>query len=111
MRESPRLRIGGFVPFSTVDDPDHLAAVVFCQGCPWRCRYCHNPHLQPVHTLTANSLHWEDVEATLRDRRGLLDSVVFSGGEPLLKLDSLVYGLRLARENGFRSEILTGERN
>ena len=101
MRESPRLRIGGFVPFSTVDDPDHLAAVVFCQGCPWRCRYCHNPHLQPVRTLTANSLHWEDVEATLRDRRGLLDSVVFSGGEPLMQR-ALAHTMSVTRSMGFR---------
>ena len=28
--------------------PDALAAVVFCQGCPWRCGYCHNPHLIPA---------------------------------------------------------------
>ena len=39
------LRVGGFVPFTTTDYPDALAAVVFCQGCPWRCGYCHNPHL------------------------------------------------------------------
>ncbi len=39
------LRVGGFVPFTVTDYPDALAAVVFCQGCPWRCAYCHNPHL------------------------------------------------------------------
>ena len=39
------LRVGGFVPFTLTDYPDALAAVVFCQGCPWRCAYCHNPHL------------------------------------------------------------------
>ena len=39
------LKIGGFVPFSTTDYPDHLSAVVFCQGCPWRCGYSHNAHL------------------------------------------------------------------
>ena len=39
------LRVGGFVPFTSTDYPDALAAVVFCQGCPWRCGYCHNPHL------------------------------------------------------------------
>jgi len=42
------LRVGGLVPLSTTDYPDHLSAVVFCQGCPWRCAYCHNPHLLPV---------------------------------------------------------------
>ena len=44
----PRLRVGGFEPFTSTDYPDALAAVVFCQGCPWRCSYCHNPHLIPA---------------------------------------------------------------
>ena len=39
-------RVGGVVPFSTVDYPGRICAVVFLQGCPWRCGYCHNPHLQ-----------------------------------------------------------------
>ena len=42
------LRVGGFVPFTSTDYPDALAAVIFCQGCPWRCGYCHNPHLIPA---------------------------------------------------------------
>ena len=37
--------IGGVVPFSTVDWPGKLAAVLFVAGCPWRCGYCHNPPL------------------------------------------------------------------
>jgi len=31
------LKIGGVLPFTTIDYPGHLATVVFCQGCPWRC--------------------------------------------------------------------------
>ena len=42
------LRVGGVEPFSTVDFPGHLAAVVFCQGCPLACGYCHNPDLIPA---------------------------------------------------------------
>ncbi|MEW8429327.1 MAG: 4Fe-4S cluster-binding domain-containing protein, partial [gamma proteobacterium symbiont of Ctena orbiculata] len=41
------LRVGGFTRMTTIDYPDHLAAVVFCQGCPLRCHYCHNPELLP----------------------------------------------------------------
>ena len=36
--------IGGLTPFSSVDFPGQLAAVVFIAGCPWRCGYCHNPN-------------------------------------------------------------------
>ena len=39
------LRVGGLLPMTTLDYPDHLACVLFCQGCAWRCRYCHNPEL------------------------------------------------------------------
>ena len=42
------LRVGGLTRLSTADYPGELAAVVFCQGCPWRCGYCHNPHLIPA---------------------------------------------------------------
>ena len=78
------LRIGGWVPFSTVDHPGHLAAVVFVQGCPWRCGYCHNTHLQSRRGAPASQEAWDQVLSWLETRRGLLDSVVFSGGEPLV---------------------------
>mgnify|MGYP001828201880 CR=1 FL=1 len=32
------LQVGGVTPLTTIDSPGELAAVVFCQGCPWRCR-------------------------------------------------------------------------
>lgn len=71
--------IGGLTPFSTTDWPGQLAAAVFVAGCPWRCHYCHNPHLQERRPGMA----WGEVLALLERRRGLLDGVVFSGGEPL----------------------------
>lgn len=70
--------IGGLTPFSTTDWPGRLAAVVFVAGCPWRCHYCHNPALQERKAV----LEWEEVYGLLARRRGLLDGVVFSGGEP-----------------------------
>lgn len=78
----PALPTAGLARLSTTDWPDHLVATVFLQGCPWRCPYCHNSHLQ---TLGADTpLTWEGVLAFLRSRQGLLDGVVFSGGEPTL---------------------------
>lgn len=78
------LRIGGFVPFSSVDWPGRLAGVVFVQGCPWRCGYCHNPHLQAREQGAANGPRWPEIRAWLQRRRGLIDGLVFSGGEPTL---------------------------
>ncbi|OYV75058.1 MAG: anaerobic ribonucleoside-triphosphate reductase activating protein [Chromatiales bacterium 21-64-14] len=74
------MRLGGLVPLTTIDFPGRLAAVVFCQGCPWRCGYCHNPHLLPA--SSGPGIGWERVRDFLERRRGLLDAVVFSGGEP-----------------------------
>ncbi|WP_349744201.1 anaerobic ribonucleoside-triphosphate reductase activating protein [Roseateles cavernae] len=77
------LRVGGLTPLTTIDFPGRLAAVVFLQGCPWRCSYCHNPGLLPADAPTVQS--WGAVLAFLQRRRGLLDGVVFSGGEPTLQ--------------------------
>lgn len=76
------LNIGGVTPFTTIDYPGELAAVIFCRGCPWRCCYCHNQHLLAV---GESLVPWDDVLDFLRQRRGLLDGVVFSGGEPTMQ--------------------------
>ena len=77
------LRLGGLTRLSASDYPDKLAAVVFCQGCAWRCTYCHNRHLLP--RRSEELISWEEVVKFLERRRGLLDAVVFSGGEPTLQ--------------------------
>lgn len=74
------LSVGGLTPLTTIDYPDNLSAVVFCQGCPLRCRYCHNAELLPRRGAT--HIAWRDILYFLRQRQGLLDAVVFSGGEP-----------------------------
>ena len=99
------LRIGGFTPLSTTDWPGMLAAVVFCQGCPWRCRYCHNPGLIPAQG--DSEVSWDSVLGLLRRRRGLLDGVVFSGGEPTLHA-GLSDAIREVRELGFMIGLHTG---
>ncbi|MHB0973444.1 MAG: anaerobic ribonucleoside-triphosphate reductase activating protein [Thiobacillus sp.] len=99
------LRVGGFTPLSSTDWPGMLAAVVFCQGCPWRCRYCHNPDLIPARG--EHEIPWEDVLAFLRRRQGLLDGVVFSGGEPTLQA-SLADAMREVRALGYKVGLHTG---
>ncbi len=97
---SPKpFRVGGFVPLTTVDYPGELSAVVFTQGCPWRCRYCHNPDLLPARGDT--TLCWQDTLKTLEHRRGLLDAVVFSGGEPLMQ-SNLRDAIMQVRALGFK---------
>jgi anaerobic ribonucleoside-triphosphate reductase activating protein len=77
------LFVGGVVSLTTLDYPGHLSTVIFLQGCPWRCVYCHNRHLQSI--LPTESLPWEDVLNLLKIRKGFVEAVVFSGGEPLMQ--------------------------
>ncbi len=73
--------------------------MVYCQGCPWRCCYCHNPHLLPGRAAGGSA--WSEVLGFLRRRRGLLDAVVFSGGEPTAQ-PGLARAMRDARALGYR---------
>lgn len=96
--------VGGITPLSTIDWPERLAAVLFVRGCPWRCPYCHNPEFQQVR---GDRYPWEHVRTFLAERRGLLDGVVFSGGEPTLH-PGLVDAVREVRSMGFGTALHTG---
>lgn len=82
----PALVIGGFLPLSLNDFPGHVAAVIFLQGCNFRCPFCHNPALLPrTHPAAAGgtpAYSESGVLEALNRRRRLLDGVVISGGEP-----------------------------
>ncbi|KRB98235.1 anaerobic ribonucleoside-triphosphate reductase activating protein [Duganella sp. Root198D2] len=93
------LKVGGYAKFTSTDYPGELAAVVFVQGCPWRCGYCHNPHLQPRDAEPA--IAWRDLLAFLAGRAGMLDAVVFSGGEPTLD-PALENAMRSVKGLGFK---------
>jgi pyruvate formate lyase activating enzyme len=98
------LPVGGLTPLTTVDWPDRLAAVVHTRGCPWRCPYCHNPELQQV---AGQGYDWTKVLGFLNTRRGLLDGVVFTGGEPCLH-PALADALQEVRALGFGTALHTG---
>ena len=99
------LRIGGITPLTTIDFPGRLAAVLYGQGCPWRCGYCQNPEL--LDATTPATVPWAEVLAFLQSRQGLLDGVVFSGGEPTLQA-ALPAALAQVRALGFQTALHTG---
>lgn len=110
MLRDSSLRVAGFVPLSTVDRPGQLTATVFTQGCPWRCFYCHNPHLQPYRASDApgsDRWDWAQVVDFLETRRGLLDGVAFSGGEPVGQ-PGLAKAIHDVRDAGFEAYLHTG---
>jgi len=107
------MKIGGFVKSSLVDYPGKVAAVIFTQGCNFRCAYCHNRRLV-YPELFGEEIVFEEIFSFLEKRRSLLDGVVFCGGEPtlqddlcekILKVRSLGYAVKLDT-NGSRPEIL-----
>jgi anaerobic ribonucleoside-triphosphate reductase activating protein len=81
-RKTEQLCIAGITPLTTIDFPGELAAVIFLQGCAWRCGYCQNSEL--LTRTEAGNHDWDETLEWLQGRTGLLDAVVFSGGEPTL---------------------------
>ena len=80
------MRIGGLQKLSLIDYPGKPSAVIFTQGCNFRCRYCHNPQLVYPERF-CEPLAFDQVYTFLRGKRRLLEGVVFSGGEPTLQPD------------------------
>ncbi|MBO5011638.1 MAG: anaerobic ribonucleoside-triphosphate reductase activating protein [Elusimicrobiaceae bacterium] len=80
------MKIGGLIKFTLIDFPGRPAAVVFTQGCNFRCRYCHNPELVYPH-MFAEPVAIEEIYSFLKRRQGTLEGVVVSGGEPTLHED------------------------
>jgi len=90
-----RVRLGGITDISTVDWYGNVSSVVFFAGCNFRCPYCQNSSLIPVDSglEVAPDILRQRIETNL----GLLDSVVFTGGEPLLQKDALMEAARVVK--------------
>ena len=100
-----KIVIGGVEKFSAVDFPGTLSAVVFMQGCPWKCPYCHNASIREI--LPENDFSWELFFEFLKRRVGKLDAVTFSGGEPLVQ-DCLSEVIEQVKALGYKIGLHTG---
>ncbi len=98
------MHLGGLLRTSFSDFPGRVAAVVFTRGCNFRCPYCHNPEL--VHVRGDDPVGEGELFDLLRRRRGKLDGVVFTGGEPTLQAD-LVDVLAQVKALGFETKLDT----
>jgi pyruvate formate lyase activating enzyme len=105
---------GGWQKFSLIDFPGRASAILFTQGCPFRCPFCHNPELiNPTQGMFAPVTE-EEILDFLATRQKKLDGVVITGGEPTLqkdllefvaKIKSLGFAIKLDT-NGSRPEII-----
>lgn len=78
------MKIGGLEECTLIDFPLKIACVIYTIGCNFRCPYCHNPELVDE---TAREIPIDKIWKFLNARKGLLDGVVISGGEPTLHND------------------------
>lgn len=74
----------GLDKMSLLDFEDRISCVLFCKPCNFRCPFCHNGDL----VLNATEvIPWSDIVSYLTKRKGMIDAVVFTGGEPTLMPD------------------------
>lgn len=83
-----QFKIGGFQKTSLLDFPGKIACIIFTQMCNFQCGYCHNPELNDVKRAdetVSNLPSLADFFSFLETRKGKLDGVVITGGEPTLQ--------------------------
>ncbi len=105
---SPRnlkLKIKGFQGTSLIDYPGKISAILFTGGCNFRCPFCHNPELvEDIERIPDIGI--EEILEKLRQRRGFIDAVAITGGEPLLYPD-IVELTGILKELGFLVKVDT----
>ncbi len=96
-------KIHSFESFGTVDGPG-IRFVVFMQGCPMRCKYCHNPDTWEINAGREYSAE-EAAKEALKYKRyfGARGGVTVSGGEPLLQLDFLIELFTILKGQGIHT--------
>ena len=119
--------IGGLQKFSLLDYPDHLSAIIFTQGCNFRCQFCYNPMLvRPNrHGKSKNknvyppqgeerkgypNFREDDLFLFLKKRKGKLEAVVITGGEPTMQADLEKFIARI-KKMGFLVKLDTNGTN
>ncbi len=107
-KPAEELLVGGLTRMTTIDFPDCLSAVVFVKGCPWKCVYCQNEDLQTRELKEGDGyVSWAYIDRFLERRKGLIDGVVFSGGEPCVD-PALLDAVKRVKEKGYKVGLHTG---
>ena len=96
--------IHGLQKMTLLDFPGKVACTVFLGGCDFRCPFCHNSDLLDMNAEPV--MDDEELLSFLKGRKGLLDGVAFTGGEPLLRPDIAVL-FRKVKELGYAVKLDT----
>ncbi|WP_333600731.1 anaerobic ribonucleoside-triphosphate reductase activating protein [Flavobacterium sp.] len=96
------MSIYSITPFTLLDFPNKSACIFWYAGCNMRCLYCYNPEI----VLGKGVVTFPEAISFLESRKGLLDAVVFSGGECLIHKNSIEQ-IRAVKTMGFLVKIDT----
>ncbi len=103
--------IAGLQKLTIKDFPGLTACIVFTQGCNFKCPYCHNSELiSPSQESNQAQVNENDFFNFLNNRKGLLDGVVISGGEPTIQKDLKDF-IKKIRDLGFKTKLDTNGSN
>lgn len=99
------MKIGGLQKVSLIDYPGLICSIVFLQGCNFKCQYCHNPELVEPN-LFKPGIKEKEVLDFLHMRKGKIDAVTITGGEPTIQSD-LESFIRQIKKMGFSVKLDT----
>lgn len=99
------MTINGMQKLTLLDYPGNVACLIFTQGCNFRCPFCHNSGLLDMNN-NCEKIDEKEVFKYLEKRRGLLDGVCISGGEPLLQKDIEDF-IRKVKDLGYKVKLDT----
>jgi pyruvate formate lyase activating enzyme len=100
---------GGIQRVSFIDYPGKISVVLFTRGCNFRCFYCHNPELV-YPELFDKEISFDEAFKFMLTRKGKIDAVVFSGGEPTIYTD-IFDSLEMIKKEGFLLKLDTNGSN
>jgi pyruvate formate lyase activating enzyme len=100
------MKFAGLNKCTLLDFPKTMAAVLFTQGCSFRCHYCHNPSLVDPEQFSDHSYSEKELLLFLEKRRAQLQGVVISGGEPLMHPEIIPF-IKEVKALGYRIKIDT----
>ncbi len=103
------MQINGFQKLTLLDFPEKTACIVFTAGCNFRCPFCHNASLV-THIDNSYNVSEEEVFSYLKKRKGLIEGVCISGGEPLLQPDIKEF-IRKVKDLGYSVKLDTNGSN
>ena len=95
-----KLRVGGVTDMSTVDWYGNVSLVVFFAGCNFRCPYCQNSGLIPLDS--GREVPLDLLRERIKANQSILDAVVFTGGEPLIQIESVIAAAKLSKKLGLK---------